>query len=106
MTVQTPPQTRIPLPLERLSSFCRKWELQELALFGSVLREDFSPESDVDVLVTFSPEARWSLFDFVEMKEELETLFGREVDLVSRGGLRNPFRRHEILTTRQVVYAA
>lgn len=106
MTVQTPPQTRIPLPLERLDSFCRKWKLQELALFGSVLREDFSPQSDIDVLVTFSPEAQWSLFDFVEMKEELEELFGREVDLVSRGGLRNPFRRHEILSTRQVVYAA
>lgn len=106
MTVQTPPQARIALPLERLAGFCRKWKLQELALFGSVLREDFSPESDVDVLVTFSPEARWSLFEFVDMKEELENLFGREVDLVSRGGLRNPFRRHEILSTRQVVYAA
>lgn len=106
MTVQAPPQTRIPLPLERLASFCQKWKLQELALFGSVLREDFSPQSDIDVLVSFSPEARWSLFEFVEMKEELEELFGRDVDLVSRGGLRNPFRRHEILTTRQVVYAA
>jgi predicted nucleotidyltransferase len=106
MTVQISPQARIPLPLEKLAGFCRKWKLQELALFGSVLREDFSPESDVDVLVTFSPEARWSLFEFVDMKEELETLLGREVDLVSRGGLRNPFRRHEVLSTRQVVWAA
>lgn len=77
-----------------------------MALFGSVLRDDFSPDSDVDVLVTFSPNAQLSLLDFVEMKEELEATLHRRVDLVSKGGLRNPFRRHEILNTRQIVYAA
>lgn len=97
---------RIPLPLEQIEAFCRKWQIQELAFFGSVLRDDFSPESDVDVLVTFEPEARWSLFDFTDMQEELCQLLHQRVDLVSRGGLRNPFRRHEILSTRQVVYAA
>ena len=71
-----------------------------------MLREDFSSESDVDVLVTFSPDAQLSLLDFVAMKEELQEILLRPVDLVSKGGLRNPFRRHEILNTRQIVYAA
>lgn len=100
------PQPRIIVPTEKIATFCRKWDIQELALFGSVLREDFSPQSDVDVLVAFTPEARRSLFDLVEMKNELAELFGREVDLVSQRGLRNPFRRHEILNTRRVLYAA
>lgn len=106
MTLQAPSQARLPLPLETIEAFCRKWNVEELSLFGSVLREDFSSKSDIDVLVTFSPEAKLSLFDFVEMQEEMERLLHRKVDLVSRGGLRNPFRRHEILRTRQVVYAA
>jgi|SRR5215216_1025635 len=106
MTLQAPPHARVPLPLDAISAFCRKWQVEELSLFGSVLRDDFSAESDVDVLVTFSPEAKVSLFEFVEMKDELERIFKRKVDLVSKGGLRNPFRRHEILNTRQLVYAA
>src|ERR1700681_2664984 len=106
MTLQTPSQARPALALDTTESFCRKWNVEELSLFGSVLREDFSSKSDIDVLVTFSPQAKLSLFDFVEMQEEMERLLHRKVDLVSRGGLRNPFRRHEILRTRQVVYAA
>ena len=106
MTLKAPAQVRLPVPLDAISGFCHKWQIEELALFGSVLRDDFSPASDVDVLLTFLPEARVSLFDFVDMKEELERIFQRKVDLVSKGGLRNPFRRHEILNTRQVVYAA
>jgi predicted nucleotidyltransferase len=106
MTLQTPSQARLPLPLDIIEAFCRKWNVEELALFGSVLREDFSSKSDIDILVTFTPQAKLSLFDFVEMQEEMEKTLHRRVDLVSRGGLRNPFRRHEILRTRQVVYAA
>ncbi len=94
------------VPLERIESFCRKWQVCELSLFGSVLRPDFTPQSDVDVLVEFVPDHPWSLFDILDMEQELRTLLGREVDLVMKGGLRNPFRRHEILQTRQVVYAA
>ncbi len=105
MTLQSPTKARVPLPLRRIEDFCRKWRVEELSLFGSVLRDDFSSESDVDVLVTFSPEAQVSLPDFVEMQEELQEILRRNVDLVSKGGLRNPFRRHEILTTRQIVYA-
>jgi predicted nucleotidyltransferase len=102
----TLPSARIPLSQAEIEAFCRKWQVRELAFFGSVLRDDFSPDSDVDVLVTFDPEAHWSLFDFTDMQEELSGMLHRPVDLVSRGGLRNPFRRHEILSTRQVVYAA
>jgi predicted nucleotidyltransferase len=89
-----------------ISEFCRKWKIKELALFGSVLRDDFGPDSDVDVLVTFEPDVPWSLYEWVDMIEELKAIFGREVDLVEKTGLRNPFRRHEILTTKQVIYAA
>ena len=92
--------------LDALNAFCRKWRVQELALFGSVLREDFSPESDVDVLVTFDQEAPWSLWDIIAMRGELEQILGRKVDLVEKDAIRNPFRRREILRTHQVVHAA
>ncbi|HEX6865411.1 MAG TPA: nucleotidyltransferase family protein [Thermoanaerobaculia bacterium] len=106
MGIKIPPHSQIQIPKEEIEAFCRRWQIQELALFGSVLREDFSPESDVDVLVTFAPEAHWSSFDLIDMQEELRDLFGREVDLVEKKALQNPFRRHEILRTHQVVYAA
>jgi predicted nucleotidyltransferase len=97
---------RIPVPAEKIEAFCRKWKVVEMALFGSVLREDFRPDSDVDVLVTFEPEAPWDLWDLIDMREELRELFGREVDLVEKKNLINPFRRHAILSTKQVIYAA
>jgi uncharacterized protein len=95
-------QIRIP---DVLNSFCGKWKIKELAVFGSVLRSDFRPDSDIDVLITFSANANWSLFDVVRMREELSRLLGREVDVVQPSGLRNPFRRDEILSTREVIYA-
>jgi predicted nucleotidyltransferase len=91
---------------DRIADFCRRWKIAEFALFGSVLRDDFSPESDVDVLVTFGPEAHWDLFDLVDMEEELGGIFGRKVDLTLKKCLRNPFRRHQILKTRQVIHVA
>jgi hypothetical protein len=91
---------------DRLTGFCRKWKVTELSLFGSVLREDFGPASDIDVLVTFQPDAPWSLWDLLDMREELQHLFGRDVDLVEKDALRNPFRRAEILGNYKVVYAA
>lgn len=91
---------------EKLALFCKRWKVRELALFGSVLRDDFGPDSDVDVLVAFEPGDPWSYWEWPDMIAELEVIFGREVDLVPKDGLKNPFRRHEILTTREVVYAA
>ncbi len=99
-------KVRIDLPGEKIAEFCRRWKVTEFGLFGSVLRDDFRPDSDVDVLVTFATDAGWSLFDLAEMQEELKAILGHEVELVEREGLRNPFRRHEILRNLQVVYAA
>ena len=96
----------IELPEERIAEFYRRRKVTELALFGSVLRDDFGPDSDIDVLVTFTPDCGWSLFDLAQMQEELKDIFQREVDLVEKEGLRNPFRRHEILNNMEVVYAA
>lgn len=90
----------------RLAEVCRRWRITELNLFGSVLRDDFRPDSDIDVLVSFEPQAGWSLLDIVRLAEELEQVFGRKVDLVEKEALRNPFRRHEILSHREVIYAA
>jgi predicted nucleotidyltransferase len=94
------------VPRDKIKELCQKWKVTEFAIFGSVARGQVRPESDVDVLVTFAPDAGWSLFDLVEMQEELKVVFGREVHLVERDGLRNPFRRHEILRSLEVVYAA
>ncbi len=96
--------TNISIPPNSLEAFCRKWRIRELALFGSVLRDDFGPDSDVDVLVSFDDDAPWSLWDLIAMRDELSEVLGRPVDLVEREGLRNPFRRRRILETRQVIY--
>lgn len=94
----------VEIPTASLESFCHKWRVRELSLFGSVLRDDFGPESDVDVLVSFADDAPWSLWDLTAMSDELSGLVGRRVDLVEKEGLRNPFRRHTILKTRKVIY--
>jgi predicted nucleotidyltransferase len=94
------------VPDEVVERFCRRWKIKELALFGSVLRGDFRPDSDVDVLATFAADAQWSVFDHARMQDELSTLLGREADVIESAGLSNPFLRHEILTTRKVIYAA
>lgn len=93
-------------PLEKVTAFCAKWKVRELSVFGSALRTDFGPDSDVDLLVSFHKHAEWSLWDLFDMRDELTMILGREVDLIEKEGLRNPFRRYEILTTRQVLYAA
>jgi predicted nucleotidyltransferase len=96
----------IDLPQDKIAAFCQKWRVVELALFGSVLRDDFGPDSDIDVLISFQPDAPWSLWDLFDMRQELQDIFGREVDLVEKEALRNPFRKHEILHNHEVVYAA
>lgn len=96
--------TNITVPPDALEALCRRWRVRELALFGSAVREDFGPDSDVDVLVSFDADAPWSLWDLITMQTELAELFGRPVDLVEREGLRNPFRRQRILETRRVIY--
>lgn len=96
----------IAIDQQKIEAFCRRWKIAEFSIFGSVLREDFGPESDVDVLISFEPDIPWSLFDWMDMIEELQGILGREVDMVEKSGLRNPFRRQAILSTRQLIYAA
>jgi len=99
----------VPIPHVQIEAFCRKWRITELALFGSVLRGDFNDESDVDLLVTFAPEANPSLLQRVQMVGELEKLFGRQIDLVERRAVvesPNYIRRREILDSVEVIYGA
>jgi hypothetical protein len=96
------------LPVERVADFCQRWRLRELALFGSVLRTDFHPDSDLDVLVQFHPEAHPTFSSLEQMEAELKSIFHRDVDLVTRQGIessRNYLRRNQILASAQVIYA-
>jgi predicted nucleotidyltransferase len=90
----------------RLPEFCRKWQIEKLWVFGSAARGDDRPGSDIDLLVTFLPDATTSTWDWPEMIDELSEIFGREIDLLSEGILRNPYRRATILRDRELLYAA
>lgn len=94
---------------EKLAEFCRRWKITELALFGSVLREDFRPDSDIDVLATFALDAEWSLLDHFQMEEELAALFGRKVEMLTRRAIEhshNWIRRKHILSHMETLYVA
>ena len=98
----------VAIPLNEIAGFCRRWRIQELALFGSALRDDFHPASDVDLLVTFAPDAEWGLLDHVQMEQELQALLERDVDLVSRRALersQNWLRRQEILGSARTLFS-
>lgn len=102
-------QSAITLPLVELASFCRRWKIAELALFGSASRDDFRPDSDIDLLATFADDADWGLLDGVRMTQELEQLLGRPVDLISRRAIErsaNRLRRDAILASARVIYHA
>lgn len=97
----------VTIPTEQLTEFAKRWRLSELSLFGSILRDDFRPDSDVDVCVVFDPAWDYDIDDLFRMRDELGAIFGgRSVDLVQRKNIRNPFMRHRIITTRRVIYAA
>jgi hypothetical protein len=100
--------TAIDLPIETLAEFCDRWQIIEFALFGSVLRDDFRPDSDIDVMVQFHPNAHPTFSTLDQIESELKTLFHREVDLITRQGIeasRNYLRRQAILSSAQVIYA-
>jgi len=100
---------RIRIPEADIRGFCQKWKVAELALFGSVLRDDFRADSDVDVLISFEPDAHVGLFDLVTMQSDLSAMLGREVDLVERAAVEsseNYIRRKAILGNLEVIYAA
>ena len=98
---------RIDIPKDQLADFCQCWQISELALFGSALRDDFGPDSDVDILVTFIPGTKWSLLDHVRMEQELAGLLHCEVDVLTKRAVeRSPnwILRQEILNTAEVIY--
>jgi uncharacterized protein len=97
---------RLKVSLDAIAQFCQRWNIVEFALFGSVLRDDFRPDSDVDVLVTYEPSHRLTLSHLLGMQEEIEHLFHRCVDLVEKKQLKNPYRRSNILKTHRVIYAS
>jgi len=92
---------------DEITQFCQRWKIRELALFGSVLRDDFAPDSDVDVLVTFTEDARWGLLEHIQMQNELQIIVHRKVDLISKRAVersQNWIRRQAILNSAQVVF--
>jgi hypothetical protein len=95
---------RVAIDRERVAAFCRRRQIRRLAVFGSALREDFRPESDVDVLVEFEPEARVGFLRLARTARELSELLGRRVDLVPQGGLK-PSIRDEVLAQAEVLFA-
>ncbi len=97
---------KLNVSIEQIFKFCQCWNIIELSLFGSVLREDFRPDSDVDILVVFSPDYHLTFHAWLEMQQQIEKIFGRKVDLTQKKLLQNPYTRAEILKTHQVIYAA
>lgn len=101
-------QTRLGISQQKLEEICTHWKITELALFGSILRLDFTEKSDIDILVTFADEARWGLIDFMRLNQQLETEFKRSVDLMTKQSIeksKNWLRKREILQTAEVIYA-
>ncbi|HEY3295437.1 MAG TPA: nucleotidyltransferase domain-containing protein [bacterium] len=102
-------EPRIPIDKEKIAAFCQKWKIVEFSLFGSVLTEDFRPDSDVDVMVKFSDDAPWTIFDMVDLENELAQIVGRDVDVVTRPALersKNYILRRNILSNLRTYYGA
>ena len=102
-------RAEIPIPTRRLDEFCRRWKIAELRVFGSALRDDFRPDSDLDLLVKFRADADWSLVDHVATEEELAGILGRKVDLVSQRAIErssNWIGRKAILESAEPYFAS
>ncbi len=96
-------------PAPAIEDFCKKWHISELAVFGSALTDHFGPDSDVDLLVSFQEPLHWSLFDLVEMEDELGVIFQLPVDLVTKNSIeqsKNQNRKKEILQSARTIYVA
>ena len=93
-------------PAEALSALCLRWRIKELSLFGSLARGEAAPTSDADVLIAFEVGEHWDLWDMVDLRDDLERLFGRTVDVVLEGAIRNPIRLRSIMRDKRLLYAA
>ena len=90
----------------KIEVFCKKWKIQELAIFGSFIRDDFNDQSDIDVLITFLPKVTWG-FEIAELREELSLIFNRKIDLLNKRSLelsKNSYKKDEILKSCKVIY--
>lgn len=96
---------QVEIPMEALAEVCRRFHVRELALFGSALRDDFREDSDIDILVEYEPGVQVGLYEHFDLQVELERIFGRQIDLVSKRGL-NVVIRDDVLLSSQVLYAA
>ncbi len=107
MTFQFPSavKERLQASPSQIADFCQRWNIIELALFGSILRDDFRPDSDIDILASFALNTSWNLFDFIQMQEQLESMLGRDIDLTQKQQINNPFSRKEILRTCHIIYS-
>jgi uncharacterized protein len=102
-------ENRLGVTSSTLAEFCHRWHITEMALFGSMLRDDFKPESDIDLLVSFDPNFRRGLAETIEIQDQIQQLLGREVDLIIKKYLErseNKVRRDRIINSAQVIYAA
>ncbi len=97
-------QERLQTSLSKIADFCQRWHIIEFALFGSVLRDDFRPDSDIDILVVYQPDFKQTFEDKIQAQTELEALFNREVDITRKHGLVNPFSRREILQQHRIIH--
>ena len=94
------------LPLQQIEAFCGKYGVEEFSLFGSVLREDFGPASDIDIMLKFKQGYGFTFENTPDIQDELGSIFGRPIDVIEKGRIRNPFRHHAIMNSYRVVYAA
>lgn len=101
-----PDTVSVRLPIEQIKDFCRKYGVEEFSLFGSILRDDFGPESDVDVMLAFRPGYGFTFENTPDIQDDLQRIFERSVDVIEKGRIRNPIRRRAIMSSYQVIYAA
>jgi predicted nucleotidyltransferase len=105
-TIPDVDEPRLPVDTAAVTAVAKRWSITRLSLFGSILRSDFREDSDVDLLIEFSGDVKYSLFDIAQLKHELELVFRRQVDIVEPAALTNPYRRRHIMQTAKVLYAA
>jgi predicted nucleotidyltransferase len=91
---------------EDIANLCKKYNINELSIFGSSIRDDYKKDSDIDILVSFNKASEITLFDIMDLENEFSELIKREVDIVEKESLKNPIRKNRILSTREIIYAA
>jgi len=94
------------LNIDDVVRLCQKYSVVELSIFGSSLRDDFTQDSDVDILVSFGHNSNISLFDIMELEHEFSKLLSKEVDIIEKESLKNPIRKNKILSSCEIIYAA